>query len=197
MHFLSVLNSFLFVSLNPSAGLQEELKKEIRAAIETNGGALNGKALESMSLVQSTVYEALRMDPPVGFQYARAKQDFVLESHDAAFRIKKGEMLGGVAYYASRDPVIFKDPTTFNPKRFLGEEGRKLLSHLIWSNGRQTTNTSSSNTKQCAAKDLVPFLGQLFLVELFRKYESFQISDVKPNDTLACSFLRLTPASSP
>jgi len=186
--------------VNTSAGLQEELKKEIRAAIETNGGVLNGKALESMSLVQSTVYEALRMEPPVPFQYARAKQDFVLESHDAAFRIKKGEMLGGVAYYASRDPVIFKDPNTFNPKRFLGKEGRKLLSHLIWSNGRQTTdtstNTSSSNTKQCAARDLVPFLGQLFLVELFRKYEAFQISDVKPNDTLACSFLRLTPASS-
>lgn len=43
------------------------------------------------------------------FQYARAKKDFTVSSHENRFEIKKGEFLGGVNYMVSRDPKVFGD----------------------------------------------------------------------------------------
>jgi hydroperoxide dehydratase len=169
--------------------LQAELRVEIREAVKANGG-LNMKAMQAMPLVESTVYEVMRFKPAVPYQYARAKEDFILESHDAAYRIKKGELLGGVAPFVLRDPAIFKDPATFNPRRFMGKEGKELLHYHIWSNGRQNED-SSVNSKQCAAKDLVPFIGRLLLAELLIKYDSFSLAD-KPSG----SFSALSPATS-
>lgn len=135
--------------------------------------------MNNMPLVASTVFEALRIDPPVPYQYARAKKDFVVSSHDARFKIKKGEFLGGVNWAVSRDPKVFKsDPATFMPRRFMGPEGEKLLDHLVWSNGRQT-GESSVNNKQCAGKDIVPLTGRLLLAELFMRYDSFETEGVE------------------
>ena len=131
--------------------------------------------MNDMPLVASTVYEALRIDPPVPFQYARAKKDFIVESHDARFEIKKGEFLGGVNYFVSRDPKVFtQDPDKFVATRFMGAEGEKLLHHLVWSNGRQT-DESTVHTKQCAGKEIVPLTGRLLLAELFSRYDSFTV----------------------
>lgn len=162
------------VGKNPE--LQAELRAEVRAAVEANGGKITMKAvMNDMPLVASTVFESLRFAPPVPFQYARAKKDFVVESHDARFQIKKGELLGGVNYFVSRDPKVFKsDPNKFVATRFMGPEGEKLLHHLVWSNGRQT-DESSVNSKQCAAKDIVPLTGRLLLAEFFMRYDSFTI----------------------
>nr|QCP71058.1 allene oxide synthase [Pohlia nutans] len=162
------------VAKNPE--LQAELRAEVRAATKSSGGEVTMKAvMNSMPLVASTVYEALRFEPPVRFQYARAKKDFVVESHDARFEIKKGELMGGVNYFVSRDPKVFKeDPTKFVAKRFMGAEGEKLLKHLVWSNGRQT-DESSVHSKQCAAKDIVPLTGRLLLAEIFTRYDSFTV----------------------
>lgn len=154
--------------------LQAELRAEVRAAVEANGGKITMKAvINDMPLVASTVFECLRFEPPVPFQYARARRDFEVESHDARFQIKKGELLGGVNYFVSRDPKVFKsEPNKFVATRFMGPEGEKLLHHLVWSNGRQT-DESSVNSKQCAAKDIVPLTGRLMLAEIFMRYDSF------------------------
>lgn len=137
--------------------------------------------MNDMPLVASTVFEALRFLPPVPFQYARAKKDFIVESHDARFQIKKGEFLGGCNFMVSRDPKVFKeDPEKFVATRFMGPEGEKLLHHLVWSNGRQTDETTVM-TKQCAGKEIVPLTGRLLLAEMFMRYDSFA---VKSNEGL-------------
>jgi len=95
-----------------TAELQAELRAEVRAATLASGGKVTMKAvMNDMPLVASTVFESLRIDPPVRLQYARAKKDFVVESHDSRFEIKKGEFLGGVNYYVSRDPKVRKFPS--------------------------------------------------------------------------------------
>uniref|UniRef100_A0A1W7HBR1 Cytochrome P450 n=1 Tax=Scoparia dulcis TaxID=107240 RepID=A0A1W7HBR1_SCODU len=155
------------------------LAREIRAAIADNGGNLTMGAMERMPLMKSVVYESLRIEPPVPSQYGKAKKDFVVESHDAAFQIKEGEMLYGFQPFATKDARIFDRAEEFVPDRFVGEEGERLLKHVLWSNGPETESPSVNN-KQCAGKDFVVLMSRLLLVELFRRYDSFDI-EVAPS----------------
>ncbi|CAI9281756.1 unnamed protein product [Lactuca saligna] len=130
-------------------------------------------AIDQMPLVKSVVYECLRIDPPVPLQYGKAKRDFTIESHDAVFNVKEGEMLFGFQPFATKDPIIFDRPEEFVADRFVGE-GENLLKYVWWSNGPETESTTVGN-KQCAGKDFVVLITRLFVVELFRRYDSFSI----------------------
>ncbi|KAF2309942.1 hypothetical protein GH714_005699 [Hevea brasiliensis] len=69
--------------------LHTQLAQEIRSVIKSNGGQITMAALEQMPLMKSAVYEAFRIEPPVPAQYGRAKRDLIIESHDAAFEVKR------------------------------------------------------------------------------------------------------------
>ena len=90
-----------------------------------------------MSLTKSVIYEVLRIQPPVPFQYGKAKEDIVVHSHDAAFQIKKGEMIFGYQPFATKDPRVFKNPEEFVGHRFVGEEGEKLLKYVFGQMGQR------------------------------------------------------------
>ncbi|GMN35388.1 hypothetical protein TIFTF001_005267 [Ficus carica] len=154
--------------------LHTQLAREIRTAVKSNGGKVTMAAMEQMPLMKSVVYESLRIEPPVALQYGKAKRDFVIESHDAAFEVKVGEMLFGYQPFATKDPKIFERAEEFVPDRFVGEEGERLLKHVLWSNGHETESPTVGN-KQCAGKDLVVMFSRLLVVELFRRYDSFEI----------------------
>ncbi|KAM7498337.1 hypothetical protein LguiA_022751 [Lonicera macranthoides] len=153
-------------------GLQEQLRKEVR---DKTGAGLSFDSIKEMELVQSVVYETLRLNPPVPNQFARARKDFKLTSHDSVFDIKKGELLCGYQPLVMRDPKIFDDPETFVADRFTKEKGSGLLDYLYWSNGPQTGSPGSSN-KQCAAKDYVTLTASLFVAHLFLRYDSITSS---------------------
>lgn len=152
--------------------LHARLAKEIRAAVAGEGGKVTLNAVEKMELTRSVVYEALRMDPPVKYQYGKAKQDLVIESHDAAYQVKKGEMIFGYQPLATRDPKVFDKAEQFIGDRFLGDEGKKLIKYVVWSNGPETETPSVAN-KQCPGKELVVLVGRLLLVEFFLRYDTF------------------------
>ncbi|XP_065873960.1 fatty acid hydroperoxide lyase, chloroplastic [Euphorbia lathyris] len=148
-----------------TTGLQQKLCKEVRKTTSLTFDSLN-----HMPLLQSVVYETLRLNPPVPLQYARARKDFQLTSHGSVFQVKKGELLCGYQPLAMKDPKIFHDPETFIPDRFMGS-GKDLLNYLYWSNGPQTCSPSESN-KQCAGKDYVTITAFLIVAHLFRRYDS-------------------------
>ncbi|XP_010525633.1 PREDICTED: allene oxide synthase, chloroplastic [Tarenaya hassleriana] len=154
--------------------LQTRLASEIRSEIASNGGDLTMAMIERMELTKSVVYECLRIEPPVSAQYGRAKRDLVVESHDGAFRVRAGEMLFGYQPFATKDPRIFDRAEEFVPERFVGPEGERLLRHVVWSNGPETEAATAEN-KQCAGKDFVVLVARLFLIEFFRRYDSFDI----------------------
>ncbi|GLT64101.1 hypothetical protein SLA2020_366130 [Shorea laevis] len=107
--------------------LHRQLADEIRTVVRDEGGTMiTLSALNKMTLTKSVVYEALRIEPPVPFQYGKAKEDIVVQSHDAAFEIKKGEMIFGYQPLATKDPKIFENSEEFVGDRFVGE-GEKLL----------------------------------------------------------------------
>lgn len=154
--------------------LHTQLAQEIRSAVRSNGGKVTMAAMEQMPLMKSVVYESLRIEPPVALQYGRAKRDLVIESHDAAFKVKEGQMIFGYQPFATKDPKIFERSEDFVPDRFVGEQGEKLLKHVLWSNGPESENPTVDN-KQCAGKDFVVLMSRLLVVELFLRYDSFEI----------------------
>ncbi|VFQ68350.1 unnamed protein product [Cuscuta campestris] len=180
--FLACFNSYggmkvFFPSLIKWVGdagedLHRRLSEEIRAVVKEEGG-VTVASLEKMSLTKSVVYESLRIEPPIPFQYGKAREDTVVRSHESAFLIKKGETIFGYQPFATKDPIVFADPDRFVPDRFVGE-GDRLLRHVYWSNERETSNPTAEN-KQCPGKDLVVLMGRLLLVELFLRYDSFQV----------------------
>lgn len=169
----SVFLPTLMSTIGSDAKLQERLREEVRS--KQGESTLSFDSVSQMELVQSVVYETLRLNPPVPLQYGRARKDFLLSSHDSAYDIKKGELLCGYQKLVMRDPKVFYDPETFVPDRFMGEKGRELLNYLYWSNGPQTGTPSTSN-KQCAAKDYVTLSACLFVAYMFRRYDSITCS---------------------
>ncbi|RVX14980.1 Allene oxide synthase 1, chloroplastic [Vitis vinifera] len=167
--------------------LHTQLAQEIRSVVKSNGGKVTMASMEQMPLMKSTVYEAFRIEPPVALQYGKAKQDLVIESHDSVFEVKEGEMLFGYQPFATKDPKIFERSEEFVPDRFVGE-GEKLLKHVLWSNGPETENPTLGN-KQCAGKDFVVLAARLFVVELFLRYDSF---DIEVGTSLLGSAINLT-----
>ncbi|KAF4348899.1 hypothetical protein G4B88_002674 [Cannabis sativa] len=173
--------------------LHRQLADEIRTVVKEQGG-VTITALNKMSLTKSVIYEALRIDPPVPFQYGKAKEDMIVNSHDVAFQIKKGEMIFGYQPLATKDPRIFDNPEEFVSDRFVGEEGEKLLQYVYWSNGRETQNPTVDN-KQCPGKDLVLLMCRVLLVELFLRYDTFTIKASKLLLGSSVKFLSLTKAT--
>ncbi|CAN0927723.1 Allene oxide synthase 3, partial [Linum grandiflorum] len=155
--------------------LQHDLAHEIRTVVKEEGGkVINSASLDKMTLTKSVVYEVLRIDPPVPFQYGKAKQDMVVCSHDASFQVKKGEMLFGYQPFATKDPKVFDIAEEFVGERFMDIEGEKMLRYMYWSNGRETEDPTVEN-KQCPAKDLVVLMSRLFLAEFFLKYDGLTV----------------------
>ncbi|KAJ3699932.1 hypothetical protein LUZ61_003637 [Rhynchospora tenuis] len=153
--------------------LHSRLAQEIRSAVKSSNGMITLNALENMELTKSVVSEALRLDPPVENQFGRARTDFIIESHDTAFRVKKGELICGYQPLAMRDEKVFTNAEEFIPDRFVGE-GKKLLEYVYWSNGPETAAPTIGD-KQCAGKDMVLLVGRLFVAHLFLRYDTFSV----------------------
>lgn len=165
--------------------LHARLAAEVRAVVPLPPPTIITLSdVEKMPLVKSFVWETLRMNPPVEFQYGRARRDTVVESHDAAYEVRKGEMVFGYQPLATRDERVFKRGGEFVPDRFAAcssddddedEERRRLLEHVVWSNGPETGAAAEGN-KQCPGKDAVVAVGRLMVAELFRRYDTFVAS---------------------
>ncbi|CAM0946107.1 unnamed protein product [Alopecurus aequalis] len=175
--------------------LHAKLAEEVRTAVPDDS-EITVSSVDKMPLVKSVVWEALRMNPPVEFQYGRARQDLVVESHDAAYRVSKGEMLFGYQPMATRDERVFKDASEFVPDRFVdgGEQGR-LLGNVVWSNGAEDGKAAEGN-KQCPGKDMVVAVGRLMVAQLFRRYDTFAANVEELPLEPVVTFTALTRAAS-
>ncbi|KAJ1278556.1 hypothetical protein BS78_04G088700 [Paspalum vaginatum] len=177
--------------------LHARLADEVRAVVPAGPAVVTLSDVEKMPLVKSVVWEALRMNPPVAFQYGRARRDTVVESHDAAYEVRKGEMLFGYQPLATQDERVFPRGREFVPDRFAacsGDERRRLLEHVVWSNGPETGAAAEGN-KQCPGKDTVVAVGRLMVAELFRRYDTFVASIEENPVEPVVTFTSLTKAA--
>ncbi|KAL2898420.1 Allene oxide synthase 3 [Bienertia sinuspersici] len=158
-----------------SAGeiLHRELAREIRSVVKSEGG-VTMNAINKMVLTKSVILETFRIEPPVPYQYGRAKSDLVIQSHDAEFKVKKGEMIFGFQPFATNDPKIFSDPDKFKGNRFVGEKGKELMKYVYWSNGKNIDDPTPDD-KQCAGKNIVELLSAIMVAEFFLRYDTFTV----------------------
>ena len=173
--------------------LMHELHDEVTKAVAATDGVVTLQALQNMPLLRSVAYEGFRFKPPVPYQYAKAKSDFILESHENTFQVRKGEMLYGYQPIVTRDPKVFENPEEFLPRRFMGPEGEKLIRNVFWSNGRETDEPTVRN-KQCAGKDLVVTMTQVFVAEFFMRYKDFTLDIEGTGNAAKMYFHSLTKA---
>ncbi|XP_073154645.1 fatty acid hydroperoxide lyase, chloroplastic [Henckelia pumila] len=171
----------LIGALESNQNLHEKLRKEVRQTLAKNSNTLSFESVRQMELINSFVYETLRLNPPVPLQYARARKDFDLETKGGVFAIKKGELLCGYQPLVMKDSAVFENPEEFVYDRFAREKGgEELLKYLYWSNGPQRGGDGpSAANKQCPGRDVVPMTAALFLADLFRRYDDFTISSGK------------------
>ncbi|VFQ62159.1 unnamed protein product [Cuscuta campestris] len=155
--------------------IQGRLRKEVREVAGTHPENLSFEKVKEMGLVQSFVYETLRLNPPVPTQFARARKDFQLSSHESSYEVKKGELLCGYQPLVMRDPKVFYDPETFVLDRFAGEKGKELLKYLYWSNGPQTGSPGPAD-KQCAGKEIVTLTASLLVAYILQRYDSITVA---------------------
>ncbi|KAL3635427.1 hypothetical protein CASFOL_019974 [Castilleja foliolosa] len=172
----SILFPKLIANLGDQKRVHDELREEVRQKL--SGNDLSFETVREMDLINSFVYETLRLSPPVPSQFGRARKDFDLSSHEAVYEIKKGELLCGYQPLVMRDPKIFENPEEFVYDRFSEKKGgRELLKYLFWSNGPQSGSQGpSASNKQCAAMDTVPLTAAVFLAYLFKRYDEIDIS---------------------
>ncbi|XP_065008957.1 allene oxide synthase 1, chloroplastic-like [Musa acuminata AAA Group] len=91
-----------------------------------------------------------------------------MASHDAAFEERAGEILFGYQPFATQDARVFERAEEF--------AGAALLRHVVWSNDPDTESTSHIiPNKQCTGKDFVVPVAHLLFVELFLRYDSFEV----------------------
>ncbi|GFP79578.1 linolenate hydroperoxide lyase chloroplastic [Phtheirospermum japonicum] len=173
----SIFFPTLISNLGDQKSVHDELRKEVRQKLSGSKG-LSFETVREMDLINSFVYETLRLSPPVPSQFGRARKDFDLSSHEAVYEIKKGELLCGYQPVVMRDPKIFENPEEFVYDRFSEKKGgRELLKYLFWSNGPQSGSQGpSASNKQCAAMDTVPMTAAVFLAYLFQRYDEIDIS---------------------
>nr|QCF46584.1 allene oxide synthase [Pohlia nutans] len=181
------------VAFIQSAGkdLMHELHEEVKGAV--TDGTVTLQALENMPLLKSVVYEVFRFKPPVPYQYARAKTDFIIENHENSFQIKKNELLYGFQPIVMHDPKVFDNPDEFVPRRFMGPEGQKLIKYVFWSNGPETEKSTVHN-KQCAGKDLVVTMARAFVAEMFLRYKDYTLEIEGAGNAAKLFFTALTKA---
>ncbi|XP_039143843.1 linolenate hydroperoxide lyase, chloroplastic [Dioscorea cayenensis subsp. rotundata] len=172
--FSIFFNSLISTIGKDKNGLRPRLKSEVRRVLLNGKRSINFETVKEMELVRSTVYEVLRLNPPVPLQYGRARVDFELPSHDSLFQVSKGELLCGYQPLAMRDPMVFKNPEEFVPDRFAKD--KELLKYLFWSNGPETSEPTTGN-KQCAAKDHVVWTSCMLVAQIFNRYDSFECDE--------------------
>ncbi|KAG8387043.1 hypothetical protein BUALT_Bualt03G0212000 [Buddleja alternifolia] len=163
----------LITNLGEQKSIHEKLRKEVREILSQNSKGLTFETVKQMELINSFVYETLRLNPPVPTQYGRARKDFELNSHDAIFEIKKGELLCGYQALVMRDSKIFENPEDFVYDRFTKE---KVSYKPLYISYKPLYSIFNSSDKSSANLRIVPLAGSVLRMELDRKINKIQFA---------------------
>ena len=127
------------------------LHPQIQSRIADEVSSSTTNEPHNLPLVRNTVYEVLRMHPPVFFVYGILKKDTVIESSTGTYRARRGERLVGNLWFAQRDATVFESPEELNPDRF---QDTSRLKYLMWANGYGNDDSTPQN-RMCAGKTTV------------------------------------------
>jgi cytochrome P450 len=123
---LSWLFACLAVYPDSLAAIQHELRRVLAEALPTP------EAIADLPVLRATINETLRLFPPAYTLFLREAAEPV---DLLGIRLAKGDLAQIVPFTTQRDPRFFKDPTTFDPTRFLQEQTWPQFSYLPFGAG--------------------------------------------------------------
>lgn len=123
---LSWLFACLAVYPDSLAAIQDELRRVLAEALPTP------EAIADLPVLRATINETLRLFPPAYTLFLREAAEPV---DLLGIRLAKGDLAQIVPFTTQRDPRFFKDPTTFDPTRFLQEQTWPQFSYLPFGAG--------------------------------------------------------------
>lgn len=107
---------FVIHNLITNVDIQEQLRTDLRNAVEKSGGRLDFKTLSGVPLLMNVIKETLRMYSPgaVGGNARVAEEDYEYKG----YRIPKGIGLFVDIHSIHNDPNYWTEPEKFQPDRF-------------------------------------------------------------------------------
>ena len=106
-----------FMILHPE--IQVRVQEEIDSVLGDRPPTLDDRG--QLVFTEATIMEIQRLGSIAGMAVPhRALEDI----HVRGYRIPKDTMIWSILYYIMRDPDYWKDPDTFYPERFIGEDGK-------------------------------------------------------------------------
>ncbi|XP_021953155.1 cytochrome P450 9e2 isoform X2 [Folsomia candida] len=111
--------------------VQDKLRDEISAMIESNGEEFNFAAVNGMTYIDMVINETLRMYSPVGLLARTCKKEYAVP--DTTLVLKAGDIIVIPLYGLHYDEEYHPNPEVFDPERFSG--ANKDFTFLPFSQG--------------------------------------------------------------
>eukprot|EP00058_Branchiostoma_floridae_P027381 XP_002612872.1 hypothetical protein BRAFLDRAFT_102192 [Branchiostoma floridae] len=148
------------------------LKTTLQALLKHE--SLSEESLGDMKVLDSFLFEVLRLHPPVFNFFGVAKKDFAIPTGvDKNVEVRQGEQLMGSCFWAQRDAKVFLSPNVFRCYRFM--DSKELLvdreqdggkkRHLIFGHG-SLTEAADLDSHQCPGQDIAFYLMKATLAVL-------------------------------
>jgi cytochrome P450 len=107
--------------------IQQQLRDEVRNLLESDG-VLDYNTVTKLKLMESVIYETMRLYPPSPAFISRAPN---IDYNFGSMTIPKGTDCRVPLYYLHHDPAQWTDPEKFDPQRF-SHQNSNLINPIAW-----------------------------------------------------------------
>ena len=138
----------------------KRLRQEIEETLDEDEEVAPYEKVRYLPYLRACLDESLRLFPPISHPLTRQTPREGCEV--AGQYIPGGTTVAVSAFIAHRDPVIFPDPETFNPDRWLGEHGKDLGPNFI---------AFSAGARGCIGRNITYLEQHVLLASVLHRYD--------------------------
>lgn len=138
----------------------QKLRQEIDDALDDDEMVAPYETVKHLPYLRACLDESLRIFPPTSHGLTRATPP---EGAHVAGEFIAGDTTVAVsAWIAHRDPAVFPDPETYNPDRWLGEQGKELGPYFV---------AFSAGARGCIGRNIAYLEQTVLLASLLHRYD--------------------------
>ncbi|XP_054288640.1 probable cytochrome P450 6a13 [Macrosteles quadrilineatus] len=165
----SSLMSFCLYELARHPKIQERLHREVKDAVERNGGKMSYQLLHEMPYLDQVINEALRLYGTGQVLTRVCTQPYQVPDSDLL--IEMGMKIIIPLFSLHHDPHYYSDPYTFDPERFSDDQVKKRHPYVFMPFGEGPRNCIGMRFGQTQAKVGLATVVLNFLVDLSPEQE--------------------------